>query len=73
MLPHPALDYFGRGVANKDILIFIFSIVIGEWIAYKIMKKTAADPQVTPISCSPVSPFRLVMYMIKFVGIYIGE
>jgi hypothetical protein len=26
MLPHPALDYFGRGVANKDILIFVLSM-----------------------------------------------
>ena len=48
-------------------VIFLYIAII----VYKIMKKTADDPQIIPMSCSLVIPFRLEILIIIFVDIII--
>lgn len=47
-----------------DILIFIFSIVIGEWIAYKIMKKDEQSIQITKILSGIIIGFLLICFIV---------
>ena len=47
-----------------DILIFIFSIILGEWIAYKIMKKEEQSTTLTKILSGIIVGFLLICFIV---------
>lgn len=47
-----------------DILIFIFSIILGEWIAYRIMKKEEQSTTLTKILSGIIVGFLLICFIV---------
>lgn len=54
----------GTNFLPIDILIFIFSIIIGEWISYKIMKKEEQSSVLTKTLSGIIVGFLLICFIV---------
>ena len=54
----------GTNFAIINILIFIISIILGEWIAYKLMKRNNESTTITKILASTIIIFFLICFIV---------